>query len=80
MGAASSLEPYVFYETGFVRQVDPLPAEPERDSIGAAGVGVRFAANDRWAGSVEFAQPFERDVASQGDRDGRFFFSISAAF
>jgi hypothetical protein len=51
-----------------------------RDSIGAAGVGVRIAANDDWAASLEYAQPFERDIASRGDRDGRFFFSISAAF
>jgi hemolysin activation/secretion protein len=80
LGGVSSIEPYVFYETGFVRQVDPLPAEPVRDSIGAAGVGVRIAANDDWAASLEYAQPFERDIASRGDRDGRFFFSISAAF
>lgn len=76
----SSIEPYIFYEAGFVRQVDPLPAEPVRSELSSAGVGVRIAASDNWAASLEFAQPFERDVASQGDRDGRVFFSISAAF
>lgn len=80
LDGVSSIEPYAFYETGFVRQVDPLPGEPLRDSIGAAGVGVRIAANDNWAATFEYAQPFERDIASRGDRDGRLFFSISAAF
>jgi hypothetical protein len=51
-----------------------------RDNIAAAGVGVRIAANDNWAATLEYAQPFERDIASRGDRDGRLFFSISAAF
>lgn len=80
LDGVSSIEPYIFYETGFVRQVDPLPAEPERSNLASAGVGVRIAANDNWAANLEFAQPFERDIASRGDRDGRVFFSISAAF
>jgi len=76
----ASIEPYVFYEAGAVRQIDPLPGEARRDSLGSAGVGVRVALNDVVAGSLEFAQPFERDVASRGDRDGRVFFTLSAAF
>lgn len=76
----ASIEPYAFYETGFVRQVDPLPGETRRETIGSAGIGVRVAFNDFVAGSVEYAQPFERDIASRGDRDGRVFFSLSAAF
>ncbi len=80
LDGVSSIEPYLFYETGFVRQIDPLPAESRRDTLGSGGVGVRIAADDNWAASLEYSQPFERDVASQGDRDARVFFSISAAF
>lgn len=80
LDGVSSIEPYIFYETGFVRQIDPLPAEPVRSELGSAGIGVRIAADDNWAASLEYAQPFERDIASRGDRDARLFFSISAAF
>lgn len=80
LDGVSSIEPYVFYEAGYVRQIDPLPGESVRDNIAAAGVGVRIAANDNWAATLEYAQPFERDISSRSDRDGRLFFSISAAF
>ncbi|KQY85046.1 hypothetical protein ASD25_08630 [Brevundimonas sp. Root1423] len=80
LDGVSSIEPYIFYETGFVRQIDPLPAESRRDTLGSGGIGVRIAADDNWAASLEYSQPFERDVASEGDRDARLFFSISAAF
>lgn len=80
LDGVSSIEPYIFYEAGFVRQVDPLPAEPVRSNLASAGIGVRIAADDNWAASLEYAQPFERDIASSGDRDARLFFSISAAF
>lgn len=80
MGGLSSVEPYAYYETGFVRQENPLPGESRRDNLASAGVGVRVAFNTAVAGSIEFAQPLERAVASRADRDGRVFFSLSASF
>jgi len=76
----ASIEPYVFYEAGVVRQIDPLPGETRRESLGSAGIGVRVALNDTVGGSLEYAEPFERDIASRNDRDGRVFFSLSATF
>lgn len=75
-----TVEPYIYYEGGQVRQNDPLPGEPRRDSLRAAGIGVRVAFNDRLSASVEYAKPLIRDVAAEGNRDGRVFFSLSAAF
>ena len=80
IGGLSSVEPYIYYESGFVRQEKPLPGESVRDNLAAAGVGVRVAFNPTVSASLEFAQPLERDVASRGDRDGRVFFSLSASF
>lgn len=80
MGGLSSVEPYVYYEAGFVRQENPLPAEVSRDNLASAGLGVRVAVNSAVTASVEYAKPLERDVASRGDRDGRVFFSLSATF
>lgn len=75
-----SVEPYIYYEGGRVSQNDPLPGESRRDSLRSLGVGVRVAFNDRFAASLEYAKPLARDVAAEGDRDGRVFFSLSAAF
>jgi len=80
VGGLSSVEPYVYYETGFVRQEDPLPGESPRDNLASAGVGVRVAFNPNVTASLEYAKPLERDVASRADRDGRVFFSLSASF
>lgn len=76
----ATIEPYAFYEGGEVSQNDPLPGEPRRASIESAGVGVRLGFNDRFGASIEYAQPLGRDVAAEGNDDGRFFFTLSAAF
>lgn len=76
----ATLEPYAFYEGGEVSQNDPLPGEPRRASIESAGIGVRIGFNDRFGATVEYAQPLGRDVAAEGNDDGRFFFTLSASF
>ncbi|MFN3536427.1 MAG: ShlB/FhaC/HecB family hemolysin secretion/activation protein [Brevundimonas sp.] len=76
----ATLEPYAFYEGGEVSQNDPLPGEPRRASLESAGVGVRLGFNDRFGASIEYAVPLGRDVAAEGNDDGRFFFTLSAAF
>jgi hemolysin activation/secretion protein len=76
----ATIEPYVYYEGGEVSQNEPLPGEPRRASLESAGIGVRIGFNDRFGASIEYAQPLGRDVAAEGNDDGRFFFSLSAAF
>lgn len=75
-----SIEPYAFYEAGEVRQNDPLPGEDLSESLESAGFGVRVGFSDRFAATLEYARPLNRDVAAEGDRDARVFFTLSAAF
>ncbi|MDG2535997.1 ShlB/FhaC/HecB family hemolysin secretion/activation protein [Sphingomonas sp. HITSZ_GF] len=82
--AASSklgtVQPYGFYEAGRVAQNKPLPGEPINASIESAGFGVRFSMPQGINGSLEYAKPLTRPVASRGDKDGRVFFSLGMSF
>lgn len=73
-------EPFVYYEGGQVGQNRPLPGEERRTSITSVGGGLRGTFASRFNASVEYTKPLTRDVAAKGNRDGRFFFSVSANF
>ncbi|WP_213978980.1 ShlB/FhaC/HecB family hemolysin secretion/activation protein [Sphingomonas sp. dw_22] len=75
-----SVQPYVYYEAGRVSQNDPLPGEALHSALESAGAGLRVGLIQGISGSVEFAKPLDRPVAARGDKDGRVFFSLSAAF
>jgi len=74
------IEPYAYYEGGAVYQNDLLPGEKKKTGLKAAGGGLRANLDNRISASVEFAKPLNRRVAAKGDKDGRVFFSMSAAF
>lgn len=80
VGFISNLQTYSFYEAGAVWLVAPLPGEEERVSIASAGLGVRFATWDRVSANLELAKPLTRDVAAEGDKDPRIFFSLGVSF
>jgi hemolysin activation/secretion protein len=76
-----NVQPYGFYEAGRVLQNDPLPGEPAHASLESAGVGLRFGMPVGGInGSLEYAKPLNRPVASRGDKDGRVFFSLGMSF
>lgn len=79
-GGYGSAQPYAYYEAGRVLQNDPLPGEPVTSSLESAGFGMRAGFSGGVSGSVEFAKPLSRPVASRGDKVARLFFSVSAAF
>ncbi|WP_448664085.1 ShlB/FhaC/HecB family hemolysin secretion/activation protein [Sphingomonas sp. CJ20] len=78
--AFGSVQPYAYYEIGRVRQNRVLPGEAPHASLESAGAGVRLGLSDKISGSVEYAAPLGRRVASRGNKDGRVFFTLSAAF
>jgi len=75
-----SVEPYVYFEGGRVYQNHPLPGEDRRSGLKSVGAGVRIGVAGRFSASMEFAKPIHRDVTALGDRDGRIFLSLSAAY
>lgn len=75
-----TIQPYGFYEAGRVAQNKPLPGEPLTASLESAGLGLRVGTPLGITGSLEFAKPLNRPVASRGDKDGRVFFSVGMSF
>ena len=71
---------YGYYDAGRVWNRQALPGENASASATAAGVGARFAVIDQITGSLEVAKPLTRNVATQGDKDPRVFFSLVARF
>lgn len=73
---------YSFYDIGRVWQSSTLPGEESNESASSAGLGLRFNASYRIAGSLELAKPLTRPVsAEEPDRyDWRVFFNLSVSF
>ncbi|MGQ0834773.1 MAG: ShlB/FhaC/HecB family hemolysin secretion/activation protein [Gammaproteobacteria bacterium] len=64
---------YGFYDWGRVRRRDAVN-EPEREDASAAGFGIRLTGSrGRWQAFAELANPLDRDVAAEGNRDVRVF-------
>lgn len=73
-------QPFVYYDAGSVWQIGALlPGEPRRETGQSVGGGVRFFIGDHLYADVEYSKPLTRDVALEGDDDGRVFFTIWAA-
>jgi hemolysin activation/secretion protein len=74
------LQPYGYYDAGVVWQEGALPPGAARRATGqSVGGGLRFWFGDHLYTDLEFAKPLTRDVALEGDDDGRLFFTIWAA-
>lgn len=78
--ARGSVQPYAYFEIGRVQQNKLLPGEAASASLKSAGGGLRVGLRDGVSGSFEFAAPLSRPVASRGNKNGRLFFSLTAAF
>jgi hemolysin activation/secretion protein len=74
-------QPYAFYDIGVVHNRDPGAGLSANQSLASAGVGIRVAAVEGFAGSLEVAEPLTRQVAGLGnDKFPRVFFKLSKAF
>lgn len=72
---------YVFGDAGKVwLNGTLLPGEARSSDAQSVGVGVRLDLTQGFTATVEFAQPLSRDVALEGNRHGRVFFSIGKGF
>lgn len=80
LSVLSGLQLYGFYEGGEVFQAKALPGYPDHESLSSTGAGVRFGLADHFSADLEWAKPLNRDVSGSGNRDSRFFFSVSANY
>ena len=78
------LQSYQFYTSidyGKVHNKGTLaPGELAQDSLTSAGLGLRFNVVHDWTGYAELDKPLNHKVASEGDEDSRFFFSLLKRF
>ena len=72
---------YGFYDVGVVRNHGEKIVGENRQSTGQSiGFGARVTLNDLVSGSLEYAFPLARDIALEGDRNGRLFFSLNVTY
>lgn len=57
-----------------------LPGEARSSQAQSVGVGVRLDLTHGFSATAEFAQPLSRNVALEGNRNGRVFFAIGKSF
>lgn len=79
VGETMAAQLYGFYDQGKVWNDDPVT---RMDGVDLASVGVGLRANlaDSLSADLQFAKPLRGDVATKGDRDGRFFVSVTSRF
>jgi hemolysin activation/secretion protein len=70
---------YAFYDLGAVWN-GTGDGGTSRDVVSSAGVGLRLRLADTLLVGIEAAKPLFRDVITEGNRDFRLFFSLSAGF
>ena len=81
MLALQTVQFYGFADAGYVQSNGTLlPGELQSESAYSAGLGIRWRLNDNLSGWVEYAQPISRDIAMEGNRDGRVFVAITGGF
>jgi len=52
----------------------------KRQDLTSTGLGVRFNVTDSISGYLEMNKPVSDNVAAEGNKDPRFFFSLSNRF
>jgi hemolysin activation/secretion protein len=75
-----SYQLYTYYDLGTVWLADPGPGTNDEYSLASTGVGVRANINANLYGYAEVGFPLTREVASEGNSDPRFFFSVTGRF
>jgi hemolysin activation/secretion protein len=75
-----SYQLYGYYDIGTVWFDEASPGTPSEASLASTGVGVRTNFTPNLYGYAEVGFPLTRNVASTGDEDPRFFFSLTGRF
>jgi hemolysin activation/secretion protein len=74
------LQAYTFFDYGKVWNRFETAIGSKSDDLYSIGLGIRFNITDVISGYVEWNKPLDQEVASEGNTDGRAFFSLSARF
>ena len=75
-----NLQAYAFIDYGSVWNRAPTPTGARQQELTSVGLGTRFNLTKYLSGYVEIAKPLGREVAAEGNKDPRVFFSLSARY
>jgi len=75
-----NLQAYAFFDYGSVWNRIATPTGARQQELASTGVGARFNLSKHLSGYVEVAKPLNRKVSSEGNKDPRVFFSLSATY
>jgi hemolysin activation/secretion protein len=75
-----NLQAYTFFDFGKIWNRRATSTGLETEDIYSLGFGARFNVTENLSGYLEWDKPLDQIVSSEGNKDGRFFFSLSARF
>ncbi|HIC44720.1 MAG TPA: ShlB/FhaC/HecB family hemolysin secretion/activation protein [Sulfurimonas sp.] len=75
-----SYQPYFYIDHGSVFLKNPSATSQEEQELTALGIGVRGNISEWLSGYLEIGLPLSRDVGTEGDKDPRAFFSLTAHY
>lgn len=78
-GLLPMLQLYAFGDAAKIWNEPNDPTALANAGLTSAGLGFRLSPLPGWMATLEWAKPLSREVAEEGDRDGRFFVSVSGA-
>ncbi|MEK9627404.1 MAG: ShlB/FhaC/HecB family hemolysin secretion/activation protein [Nitrospinota bacterium] len=74
------IQAYTFFDYGTVWNRLETTQGATKQDLSSIGLGVRFNVTDHFSGYLEWDKPLNQDVSSEGNKDGRVFFNLSAHF
>ena len=74
------MQAYTFFDFGKVWNRVSTATTPSTQNLYSLGAGLRFNLTDQISGYLEWNKPLSQIVSSEGNKDSRFFFSLSARF
>ena len=74
------MQAYTFFDYGKVWNRFETTTGSRSDDLYSLGLGIRFNITDLISGYVEWDKPLDQEVSSEGNTDGRAFFSLSVRF
>lgn len=74
------MQAYTFFDYGKVWNRTETATGSKSDDLYSMGLGIRFNLTDVISGYVEWNKPLDQEVSTEGNTDGRVFFSLSARF
>lgn len=76
----NAFQPFIYYDVGATININTTGGQAAQNSLSSAGIGFRAQIFKYFSGSLEIDKPLTLEVATEGNKDPRGFFSIVGSF